>query len=346
MNTSRILAGLLIGLVVLVGAAYFSGTVYFVPEYMNVVVTEFGEVEYAVLTGIDVTKGDDQQLQSIREKYPGQIREGAGLYFKLPWEVAHYFDSRILFWEGRVKEVSTDDLRTLQIDSSARWRIFDVIKFYKSLGGEQQALNRLGSVINSNIEDKISETLLIEAVRNENLELESRVKKRLETVEEEQKQGVESTEIRYGRKQLIENIEKPASEEVMERFGIQLVDVMLTQLNYSQSVQKQVYQRMISERERIAARYRAQGEKRRREILGEVSREKNEMISSAERRVQEIMGHANGRAIDIWANAYTQDPEFFRFQESLETYENSFDSNAVFMLSDENRLLEFVTQER
>lgn len=344
MNGSRILAGVFIGFVVICVLAYATGIVYFVPEYMNVVVTEFGEVEYAVLTGLDATRETDKQMEQIRDRYPGKIRQGAGLYFKFPWEVAHYFDSRILFWEGQVKEVSTEDLRTLQIDSSARWRIFDVIQFYKTLGSEQQALNRLGSVINSNIEDKISETLLIEAVRNENLELESRVKKRLETVEEEE--GVQSTQIRYGRKQLIQMIEKPTSEEVMERFGIQLVDVMLTQLNYSQSVQKQVYQRMVSERERIAARYRAQGEKRRREILGEVSRRRNELISGAERRVQEIMGAANGRAIDIWARAYKQDPDFFRFQESLRTYENSFDSNAVFILSDENRLLEFVTQER
>jgi membrane protease subunit HflC len=344
MNMTRVLSGILAGLVLVVLAAYFSGTIYFVPEYMNVVVTEFGEVEYAVLTGFDVSKDTDRQLQAIRDKYPGKIRTGAGLYFKWPWEVSHYFDSRILFWEGRVKEVSTDDLRTLQIDSSARWRIFDVIKFYKTLGTEQQALNRLGSVINSNIEDQISETLLIEAVRNENLDLETRVKKRLETVE--QGKEVDSARIRYGRKQLIENIEKPASEQVMERFGIQLVDVMFTQLNYTNTVRKQVYQRMISERERIAARYRAQGEKRRREILGEVYRREKSMISSAERRVQEIEGHANGRAIDIWADAYQQDPEFFRFQESLKAYEDAFDSNAVFVLGDENRLLEFVTEER
>jgi membrane protease subunit HflC len=344
MNMTRVLSGILAGLVLVVLAAYFSGTIYFVPEYMNVVVTEFGEVEYAVLTGFDVSKDTDRQLQAIRDKYPGKIRTGAGLYFKWPWEVSHYFDSRILFWEGRVKEVSTDDLRTLQIDSSARWRIFDVIKFYKTLGTEQQALNRLGSVINSNIEDKISETLLIEAVRNENLELETRVKKRLETVQEGKE--VDSARIRYGRKQLVENIEKLASEQVMERFGIQLVDVMFTQLNYTNTVRKQVYQRMISERERIAARYRAQGEKRRREILGEVYRREKSMISSAERRVQEIEGHANGRAIDIWADAYQQDPEFFRFQESLKAYEDAFDSNAVFVLGDENRLLEFVTEER
>ncbi len=169
MRIARILVGV-VALVILVAiAAYATGAVYFVPEYQNVVVTRFGEVQYAVITGFDVTRESDadQQIKTFRDRYPGRIEVGAGLYFKVPLlEKAHYFDSRILLWEGAVKEISTMDLRTLVVDTSARWRILDAIKFYESLGSEQQALNRIGSVVDSNLEDKLSNTLLIEAVRN------------------------------------------------------------------------------------------------------------------------------------------------------------------------------------
>ncbi len=366
MRFFKILIGFLALALVILVFAYVSGTVYFVPEYKNAVVTRFGEIRYAVLTGFEkdyVTGGQAEKsadatsdtgispvievsFEDIKDNYaPGMIYKGAGYYFKLPFfERVHFFDSRVLFWEGVSKEISTEDLRTLLINTSARWRILDPIKFYRSLGGRRQALTRLGSMINSNIEDEISETRLIETVRNDNLTLESRVKKQLKTVKEEG--DVKSAEIRYGRSKMMENVERSTARELQEQFGVQLVDILLTRLNYPQSVRKNVYERMKAERNRIAARYKAQGEKKRREILGRVSKRKNELLSGAERRVKEILGEAEGKAIEIWAGAYQRDPEFFRFQRSLETYENSFDSNAVFLLSDQNRLLEFVTGSR
>ncbi len=157
---------------------------------------------------------------------------------------------------------------------------------------------------------------------------------------------MESAQIRYGRKQLIEMIEEPTAQELSERFGIQLVDVMITQLNYTEEVQQRVYDRMTSERKRIAARYRAQGERTRKEILGEVQRRKEELLSGARRQVQEILGEAEGRGIRIWADAYQKDPDFFRFQRSLKAYDTGLDTEAVFVLSDDNKLLEYTTGDR
>jgi membrane protease subunit HflC len=344
--------GLLVVILALGAFAYGSGLVYFVPEYNNVVVTRFGEIQYAVVTGFDVrqsvetTGGEDaSEIAELKESYPeGKIRSGAGLYFKLPFvEQAHYFDSRILFWEGSSSEISTMDLRTLLINTSARWRIFDVIKFYKALGTEQQALARIGSIINSNIEDFISETRLIEAVRNENLELETEVRRRLEATEEGEGEEVDAAQIRYGRGELISRIQEETSKVLMDQFGVELIDIMFTQLNYSNSVRQSVYERMKAERERIATRYRSEGERIRRKILGEVSKIENEMISGAERQVREIEGRAEQRRIEIEARAYKKNPEFFRFQRSLQAYEEGMEENVTFILSDDNDLLEFVT---
>ncbi len=329
--------------------AFLSGAVFYVNEMENAVITRFGDVQYAVITGFSPQKKDrDEQINKLKKEYPGKIVTGAGLQFKTPFvEQAHYFDSRLLHWDGEEKNVSTMDLRTLHIDTAGFWRILDVIKFYERLSGQRQAVNRISGVINSQIEDVLSKTRLIEAVRNQNLELEERVKKRLQKAGEEQEgDQPEAAKIRYGRKKLIQKIKDGLTDELMERFGIKLVDVMFTHLNYTQSVRKNVYDRMISERKRIAARYRARGERKKKEILGEMTRQEREILSEADRQVKNILGQAEGEQIKIHAEAFRKQPEFYRFHRTLELYRESFGKNAVFMLSNDNRLLQFTTDEQ
>jgi membrane protease subunit HflC len=346
----RILALGLAGIVLVVFLGYMFGIFFIVPETHSVVLKRFGDIRKVIVPGYYQGPGNENrsnpQIQYIKEEYGTDtstisVSTGAGLYFKPPWWNATYFDARILDWDGQEKEISTEDLRTLQVDATARWRILDPVRFYRAAGAnEHQAQSRLDSVINSQVEDEISTTRLIEVVRNERLALEERVKKQLKTVEEEE---AKSAKIRYGRQELVRSIEEQAAEELMERFGVKLVDVLLTRINYTSSVRKQVYDRMISERERIAARYRAQGEKARRTILGEVQRRKDELLSNAERRVQEILGRAEARSITIQAEAHQRAPGFYQFMRSLETYETSMDTQSTLILSDENQLLQYTT---
>jgi membrane protease subunit HflC len=336
--------------------AYVSGAVIIVPETHSVVITRFGEVKEAIITGFYEAPGTspegegvvivDTQLEFVRERYKDDsrvdIKEGAGWYLKMPFvEKAHYFDARLLDWDGERKEVATRDLRTLLIDSASRWRILDPIQYYEAIGATtQQAQDRLDGVIVSEIEDMISETRLIEAVRHEDLRLDERVKERLETVGEE---DVEAANIRYGRMHMIKTIQERAGQQLRNRFGIQMVDLLITQLNYTQDVLKQVYERMTAERKRIANRYRAQGQRAKSEILGEVQRREDEILSAAEQKREEILGSAEGKRISIVAGAHQQDPEFYRFWRSLQAYEDGIDSSASFILSDDNKLLEYAT---
>jgi len=338
----------LAGLLLLPLLAYLSGAVFYVNEMENAVITRFGDVQYAVITGFNPQKKKrDEQVKKLKKAYPGKIITGAGLQFKTPFvEQAHYFDSRLLHWDGEVKNVSTMDLRTLHIDTAGFWRILDVIKFYERLSNRRQAVNRISGVINSQIEDVLSRTRLIEAVRNENLELEERVKKRLQQAGEEKEDQPESAKIRYGRKKLIKKIQDELKEKLMKRFGIKLADVMFTQLNYTQSVRQNVYDRMISERKRIAARYRARGQRKKREILGEVTRQKRKILSEADRKVKNILGEAEGKQIKIHADAFRKQPTFYRFHRSLEMYRESLGENATFLLSNDNRLLKFTTDDQ
>lgn len=349
--------GSILALVLLVPfLAYATGAIIIIPETHSVVITRFGEVKEAIITGFYEAPGtssegeemviDDKQLEFVRDRYEDDssvdIKEGAGWYLKVPFvEEAHYFDARLLDWDGEQKEVATRDLRTLLIDSASRWRILDPIQYYEAIGATtRQAQDRLDGVIVSEIEDMIAETRLIEAVRHENLELNEQVKERLETVGEE---DVDAAQIRYGRMHMMKTIQEQAGTELRNRFGIQMVDLLITQLNYTQQVQKQVYDRMTAERKRIANRYRAQGQRAKSEILGEVQRREDEILSAAEQRREEILGAAEARRINIVAGAHQQDPEFYRFWRSLQAYEDGIDSSASFILSDDNKLLEYTT---
>ncbi len=347
-----------IGLLLLIPIlAYFSGAVFFVSEKENVVITRFGEIQYAIYSGFDRPVDEDARMDRIREAYrdqPEEIKMGAGLYFKLPFvERIHSFDARLQRWDGDDKEISTMDLRTLSIDSTGFYRIVDIIKFYRNFKGGS-GIDRIGGVIDRQVEDELSRTRLIEAVRNENLELEERIKKRLEQASEEEER--DAAKIRYGRKELVrrilegnlqqEDTTKSLRESLIDRFGVELTDIMFTQLNYTSEVRQSVYERMIAERKRIAARYRARGEQQKREILGEVEREKNEMLSAAERKVKNILGEADRDRIEIHARSFSQNPEFYRFHRSLETYREGLGENAFFLLSSNNRLLEYISDDR
>ncbi len=354
MKFLKVIVALLLIVIGLPLLAYGSGLIYFVPEYQNVVVTRFGEVQYAVLPAFredravadEVDPVIDFSFEDIQEKYnQGMLQRGAGLYFKLPFvDQAHYFDARVLVWDGAEHEISTKDLRSLLIEANARWRIVDPINFYESLGDRRQALLQLASEINSSVEDLISETLLIEVIRDEDTGLDEEVEELLEAVDEETEEvdEVAVDEIRYGRGELLRRIEKDKAQHLLDEYGIQLVDVLFTRVNYPGNVRENVFDRMKAERNRVAQQYESEGEEIIIEVEGEISERKDELISEGRRRAEEIRGRAERRAISIWAEAYQRDPEFFRFMRSLEAYEEGFDASTAFLLSDGNRLLQLM----
>lgn len=351
-----IIGGLAAAVAVVV-LAFVSGAVLIVPETHSTVVTRFGEVRHAIITGFYRAPDGDEadlprpehildidQIEYMREQYEEdrpdvRLSIGAGLYFKMPFiDRAHHFDTRLLDWDGDRTEVATRDLRTLRIDSASRWLILDPIRFYEAVGpSERHAEPRLDEVITRELEDMITVSLLIETVRNEKLTLEEDVRELIEAEEEEEVAGVrevaEDEEIRYGRMHVIEEIERLAGEALRERFGIRLIDVMITELNYTEEVQERVFDRMTAERQRIASRHRAEGEETKQRILGEVEEER-----------RRILGNARAQEIEIVGSAHDQDPEFYRFFRTLEAYDTAFNEQTTLILSDDNELLRFMTR--
>ena len=302
---------LFVGVVILLAVLGASGAFYTVDETQQVIVTQFG-------------------------KLVGPPRTQAGLYFKLPFiQTANYFDKRVLEWNGDADQMPTREKRLIWVDTTARWRIGDVLKFMQRVGTEPNAQTRLDDIIDAKTRETIYSHALVEAIRSSNRLLE----------EEENADAMEKTlddfgetalaKIEKGREALSAMILSRAAEAVKD-YGIDLIDVKIKRINYVSEVQQKVYERMISERKRVAEQFRSEGQGKKAEIEGQMVKELDLIQSEAYRKAQEIKGKADAQAIQIYADAYNNDPEFYSFIKTLEAYRKTMDGKTMLMLSTDN----------
>jgi len=276
----------------------------------------------------------DERHQSIITRFGepvGGATTQAGLHIKIPiLDKVHFFEKRILEWDGDPKQIPTSDKRYIWLDTFSRWQINNPLRFYQTVRNETFAHGRLDDIISGTTRDIVSSNTLIEIVRNSNREM---------TFTDEYKDsstGIGSTEraIESGRSKIADQILN-TSKELCAEYGIKLIDVKIKRINYVQEVRQKVYERMISERLKIAAKYRSEGQGNSAEILGQMKRELDRIESEAYETAQEIIGRADAQAIKIYANAYNRDPGFYEFLKTLETYENTIDKkNTLIMTTD------------
>lgn len=294
---------IILGIIVIVIG--FSGLIYTVDETQQVVITQFGEP-----IGESITE--------------------AGLYFKLPFvQTANYFDKRILQWDGDPNQIPTLDKRYIWVNTTARWRIVDALKFMQSVGTETGAYARLDDVVDAATRDAISNLNLVEAVRNSNRLYEKSVSAKVTDTIGAGDSSIERIDV--GRMALTRDILKRASK-IVPQYGIELVDLRIKRINYVRDVRRKVFDRMISERKRAAEQYRSEGQGKKAEIEGQMVKELQEIRSEAYRKAQEIKGKADAEAIKIYANAYNRDPEFYSFTRTLETYKDTINADTILIL--------------
>ncbi len=269
----------------------------------------------------------------------------AGLHVKIPFiQTLHRFEKRILIWDGSVDQIPTADKKYILLDTTARWRITDPLLFYQSVGNITGGMGRLDDIIDSATRDVVASHLLIEVVRNSNkiIERQESADKTDET--DEEKISVYE-QVNLGREKLIEEALVRASE-LVPQYGIELLDVQIKRVNYVTEVQKKVYERMNSERQRIASKYRSEGEGKKAEIVGMKERELNRIQSEAYKRSQEIRGEADARATKIYADAYRQDPEFYSFLKTLEIYRQTVGKNSRVIMTTDSDIYRYLKEIR
>ena len=275
----------------------------------------------------------------------GGAFKDAGLHFKIPMiQTLHRFEKRILNWDSSADQIPTADKKYIWLDTTARWRIVDPLRFYTSVGNIRGAQTRLDDIIDSAARDIVSSFVLIEVVRNSNRILEQRK----ETPEADAISGGEEEEIEaviehveIGREQLTKMILERASE-LVPQYGIELLDVHVKRLNYIEDVRKKVYERMISERQRIASKYRSEGEGKKAEIVGMKDKELNKIYSEAYRKSETLRGAADAKATRIYAKAYNQDAEFYSFLKTLDVYKNTIGENNRVILTTDTELYKYL----
>lgn len=287
---------------------------YTVREWEQVVITRFGEI-----VG---TKTD------------------AGLKLKYPIiDKINRYEKRIMRWDGDPKEIPTRDKRFIYVDTTARWRIVDARKFRRVIVSYDQAYAKLDDTIDAVVRDYVSANPLVELVRSTDWmpTLKEGEEKVLSPFPEETARAT----VVLGREKITRAILAEASK-AMPAFGMELVDVRIKRINYVERVRQKVYERMISERKRKAAQFRSEGEGKKAEILGQMEKELKSIVSGAYRTAEEIRGEADAEATRIYGEAYGQDPDFYAFFKTLETYKDAAYKNASVILGTDSDYYRFL----
>ena len=280
----------------------------------------------------------EQALVTEFGKPVGEVRN-AGIHFKIPViQEVHRFSKRILNWDADPNQIPTSDKKYIWVDTTARWRIVDPLRFFTTVATERGAQSRLDDIIDSVVRDAVSGHLLVELVRGDDYQPPA----------DQTDNIVETAQVDrelLGREDILDNILAQAKRSTPE-YGIELIDVQIKRINYVEQVRKRVYERMISERKKVAAQYRSEGEGEKADILGQMEKELKKISSESYRKAVEIRGDADAQATTIYAAAYNQEPDFYRFLRTLESYQKTVKENNRLILSTDSAYYKLLNEER
>jgi membrane protease subunit HflC len=304
--------GILIIIVVAAAAIFVYNAAYIIDETEQVIITQFGRIV-------------------------GTPKTDPGLRFKVPFiQRANYFAKNLLDWDGDPGQIPTLDKTFIWVDTFARWKITDPVKFFQTVNNQFNAVGKLNDIIDPAVRNFITSHSLIEAVRKSSRLLDTsdvEIEDRIQT----------SYAVTVGREKITQGILKQAQPKLAQ-FGIELVDVKIKRINYVEQVRKSVYGRMIAERKQIAEKYRSEGKGEAQKILGERERDLQEITSEAYRTAQEIKGKADAEATIIYAEAYGVDPQFYSFVQTLEIYDQSLGEKNTLILSTDSEFLKYLKE--
>lgn len=299
---------------------------------------------FAVLTILDgfyVVNETEQVIITQFGEPRGDAITTPGLKFKLPYiQKANFFEKRYLEWDGDRNQIPTRDKKFIFVDSFARWQITNPLQFYQRLGDERGALSRLDDILDGETRNAIASHDLLEIIRTSNREPDTTGALLLEIVEDRLE------DIVIGREKIQEEIQRLANERAAD-LGIEILDFRLRRINYVEEVRRTVYDRMISERNRIADEFRSEGQGEASRINGEKERDLLVIQSEAFREAEAIRGRADAEAAAIYNAAYNrsaQARELYAFIKSMEAYQTSMDDNTTIILSTDSEFFKYLKE--
>jgi len=310
------------------------------PNKNKIIIAVLGIIALIIIFSAAYTVDETQQVIITQFGKPvGDAISEPGIHFKVPLlQDANFFDKRFLEWDGDPNQLPTKDKRYIHVDTYGRWRITDPLLFFERVRDEMGAQARLDDILDGETRNAVANHDLVELVRSTN-----RTPVAADTLTESFDDSVFPT-INVGRKKISAEILERASERTKE-IGVELLDVQIKRLNYIEEVRQKVYERMITERKRIADEFRSEGQGQASKILGDKERELKSIQSQAYKEAQQIVGKADAEATAIYASAYNQSAssrDFYRFLQTLETYKTTFSEKDVLILSTDSDYYKFL----
>ncbi|MEE3005531.1 MAG: protease modulator HflC [Chloroflexota bacterium] len=284
---------------------------------------------------VDVT----EQVLITRFGDPQTVSKNPGIYLKAPFvDTALSFDKRVLRIDAPAVSMPDIDKQNMTIDSYARYRIVDPLQFFKTLQTENTARTRLGDIVTSSLRDEIARSSRTQIIGAERVLDANGVP----VIDDD---GLPIIEASESRSELLENVFEASKARVEEgQFGVEMIDVRMKRADFSDRVQDAIYNRMRAERNRIATRFRSEGEEEDLKIRAQANKQREIILAEAERTGNEVRGRGEAEAIRILADALNQDPEFFAFRRSLESYQKFLNQRTTVILSSDADLFKFLQE--
>ncbi|HET7838600.1 MAG TPA: protease modulator HflC [Rectinemataceae bacterium] len=262
------------------------------------------------------------------------VEKDAGLKLRSPFlDVIVKYPKQVMPWDGEPQRIPTKENQFIWVDTTARWKITDPVKFYESVSSLENAYGRLDDVIDNGVRTVISVNYLREAVRNSNNLLGTGTKESFQTGDVEGSAALEQLTQSNQSYETIDKGRRRLSEEmlaivrpIVPQYGIEVIDIVPRQIKYSDELTESVYNRMIKERNQIAQAFRSYGEGKKAEWLGKLENEKRSILSGAYQKAETTKGKADAEATRIYSSAYSQDPSFFDFWRAIESYRQTLPS--------------------
>ena len=252
----------------------------------------------------------EQAIVTQLGKYVRTIKE-PGLNYRIPFiQKVHKFEDRILEYDSAAAKIITSDKKHLMLDNYARWRIVDPLKFYQTVRTQFGAQSRLDDIVFSEIREELA--------RHEMIEIISK-----------------------NRASIMKKVGRQCNEKASE-YGIEVIDVRIKRADLPQEVTHSVYARMQAERQRIAKKYRSEGEEEAVKIRAQTDKEKVILLAESYRTAEKLKGEGDGEAIKIYAQAFEQDPEFYAFTRTLEAYAKSLQKDTTVILPSDSEFFQYL----
>ena len=260
------------------------------------------------------TVDETRQVVILQFGEPVRIIKTPGLYFKLPapLQVAQHFDDRLLEYDVAPEEILSKDKKSLIVDNYVRWRIVDPLLFLQTVQTEPIAKTRIDDIVYSELRRELGTHNMSEII-TENREL------------------------------IMEKVTRE-SATATKPYGIEVVDVRLKRVDLPQNNEQSIYRRMQAERIRQANKFRSEGEEESQKIKASTDKDKTIILANAYKEAEEVKGEGEAKAVDIYARAFSKDPDFYEFYRTLETYKIILDKKTTLVLPTNSKLFDILNQ--